>query len=198
MPVVLDDSLAVSLAEGRMKINGVDLTIEDPKTNETITAQSSNLDDVLPTSDEIPATSISSLGNSTVEATSPSADQAESRSDDLPVILMDNPVTPSDELAKKGIVQFNQPFFWYLYDGQIGTALYYGTVNSLATYKKEYGLETDEDHVRQKYNKYWISKYLKEVKQCFCLSCIFLWDHFVEKLSGSLMLTRRFYSTARN
>ncbi|CAL8110111.1 unnamed protein product [Orchesella dallaii] len=142
VPVVLNGELAKELEEGQMEIKGADLTIEDPKTNETITAQGSILSE-LPSTDEASVTGIPPAeGNTEVGAglvTEPSTTTIKIEGiADLPTS------TVAPEPVDKDTIRFSQPFFWYLYDKELGP-LYYGTVHSLATYRKEYGLETDED-----------------------------------------------------
>ncbi|ODN03973.1 hypothetical protein Ocin01_02729 [Orchesella cincta] len=146
VPVVLDDELARTLEEGNMEIKGVDLTIEDPKTNETITAQGSLLS-APPSTDDIAVTAVPPAEDVTeVEA---EAGITESSSIPTTTIKIEAKAnlptsTVAPEVVDKDTIQFSQPFFWYLYDKELGP-LYYGTVHSLATYRKEYGLETDED-----------------------------------------------------
>lgn len=150
VPVVLDEQLAKSLEEGRMDIKGVDLTIEDPKTNETFTAQGSLLDEP-PSSDDIAETATASALSSS-ETKSEGEDplvvaastQAEVSTIKVEAVAELPTSTVAPEPVEKDTIQFSQPFFWYLFDKELGP-LYYGTINSLATYKKEYGLETDED-----------------------------------------------------
>lgn len=145
VPVVLDERLAKSLEEGKVDIKGVDLTIEDPKTNETFTAQGSIMDEP-PSSDSLAeevATTVKSEDADPIAAAS-STTVAVSTSPGEANTNLPSTSTIAPEPLMMDTIRFDQPFFWYLYDKEMGP-LYYGTVHSLATYKKEYGLETDED-----------------------------------------------------
>jgi len=42
------------------------------------------------------------------------------------------------------MLAFDKPFIWYVHDDKLGF-LQFGSVNSLATYRKEYGIEDEED-----------------------------------------------------
>lgn len=143
--MVLDERLAKSLEEGKVDIKGVDLTLEDPKTNETFTAQGSLMDEP-PSSDGIAdevVTSISSEASEPVAAASSTTAVVSTIEGEATANIPSTSTIAPEPLTMDTII-FDQPFFWYLYDKEMGP-LYYGTVHSLATYKKEYGLETDED-----------------------------------------------------
>lgn len=143
LPVEMDETLAKALADGSLQVEKVDVIVADKDNNDTITAAStSSIEEVVAAPSDIVNVNISSLSYPQVIPTAEAriGEAAETTAPSSTTTIPPFVTEPLDE----NTIRFDKPFFWYLYDEEMGP-LYYGTVNSIATYQKEYGIETDED-----------------------------------------------------
>lgn len=155
LPMDMDPQLIKALVEGEVQLKKVDVVVADDGKNDTISAAASSVEQisVLPdTMQQNQTVEIPSTENSTIQAQTNESNAQFMGLPDLEKIqtdlLVTTPIAPTTPFVPEPLppntVRFDRPFFWYLYDEEMGP-LYYGTVHSLATYQKEYGIETDED-----------------------------------------------------
>jgi hypothetical protein len=151
LPVEMDPKLAAAIASGAVEVEKVDVLVAD--NNDTITAAStSSVEQVAAPVVVTPSAGNATAAgqNETVLASVLDAIPVQGPADiedalDL-VTTIPPPTTTAfvPESLPEGTLRFDRPFFWFLHDEDMGP-LYYGTIHSIATYQKEYGIESDED-----------------------------------------------------
>jgi len=151
LPVELDPKLIRALAEGEMEIKKVDVMVADDKGgNDTLSVAASSPVETLslpPQNMSLPAM----LGYPSVNGSVAKDNDFAALFPGVEELQLDVTTTPPPpttpfvpEPLPENTIRFDRPFFWYLFDEEMGP-LYYGTIHSLATYQREYGIETDED-----------------------------------------------------
>lgn len=160
LPMEMDPQLIKALAQGQLQLKQVDVLVDDNGKNDTLSASASSVEtvSVLPNQNQtfvvevpkIPGTiNSTSVSGVNVSATNPAfsvvPDFEKLEQVATTSTTPEPPTTPFvPETLPEGTIRFDKPFFWYLYDEEMGP-IYYGTVHSLATYQKEYGIESEED-----------------------------------------------------
>jgi len=160
LPVEMEPKLAASIASGAVQVEQVDVIVADNNDNDTTSAAASTNSEVVvpPPGNGTIALAQNETSSSSAPAVQPPAPSADIVSaipvqgpSDIEAALESVSTLPPPtttpfvpEVLPEGTIRFDRPFFWFLNDEDMGP-LYYGTIHSIATYQKEYGIESDED-----------------------------------------------------